>query len=59
MRRIKACLSSFVEDEAHSKNRILTPHYAATLQRCEVEKTVLAVQDTTALNYSRHPATEK
>jgi hypothetical protein len=50
--------SRFFEDEAHTMNRILAPHYATTLQRCAAEKTVLAVQDTTALNYSRHPATQ-
>jgi hypothetical protein len=37
---------------------LLNPHYEATGQRLAGEKLVLAVQDTTALNYSAHPATE-
>jgi hypothetical protein len=37
---------------------LLNPHYQATEQRLAREEVVLAVQDTTALNYSTHPATE-
>ena len=37
---------------------ILASHYEATRSRCKQEKVVLAVQDTTSLNYSAHPATE-
>ena len=37
---------------------LLKPHYEATQQRVAAEKVVLAVQDTTSLNYSTHPATE-
>jgi len=37
---------------------LLQPHYQATVQRLKGEKVVLAVQDTTRLNYSTHPATE-
>lgn len=36
---------------------ILKPHIEATQQRIGREKIVLAVQDTTSLNYSTHPAT--
>lgn len=37
---------------------LLKPHSEATQQRVAAEKVVLAVQDTTSLNYSTHPATE-
>ncbi len=37
---------------------LLEAHYQATVQRLAGEKVVLAVQDTTSLNYSPHPATE-
>jgi len=36
---------------------ILAPHYASTAERMNREAVVLAVQDTTSLNYSAHPAT--
>jgi hypothetical protein len=36
---------------------LLEPHIDATQQRIRKEKVVLAVQDTTSLNYSTHPAT--
>jgi hypothetical protein len=48
----------FFEDERHTMESLLTPHYEATGQRCGQEKIVLAVQDTSSLNYSTHPATE-
>jgi hypothetical protein len=37
---------------------ILAPHYESTLSRCAKEKVVLAIQDTTSLNYTTHKATE-
>jgi hypothetical protein len=37
---------------------LLKSHSEATQQRIAAEKVVLAVQDTTSLNYSTHPATE-
>lgn len=37
---------------------ILQPHYQATARRAGAEPLVLAVQDTTDLNYSAHPATK-
>ena len=37
---------------------VLVGHYAATAQRGRDQKVILAVQDTTELNYSAHPATE-
>jgi hypothetical protein len=37
---------------------LLEPHYEATRQRLADQPVVLAVQDSTSLNYSTHPATE-
>jgi hypothetical protein len=37
---------------------VLQGHYAATARRARKEKLILAVQDTTELNYSAHPKTE-
>ena len=37
---------------------ILGSHYQSTMNRIREEEVVLAVQDTTSLNYSLHPATE-
>jgi len=37
---------------------LLEPHYQATRQRLTKEKIVLAVQDSTSLNYTAHPATD-
>jgi hypothetical protein len=39
-------------------DKILAPHLQSTWKRMAPEKIVLAVQDTTFLNYSTHPATE-
>lgn len=36
---------------------ILASHIAATVERCAAHPRILAVQDTTLLNYSHHPAT--
>ena len=41
-----------------SMEAILEPHYESTLRRAAKEKTILAIQDTTSLNYSAHQATE-
>jgi hypothetical protein len=38
--------------------KVLQSHYEATAKRTGEHKIVLAVQDTTSLNYSAHPATE-
>ena len=37
---------------------LLEPHIEATRQRIRRERIVLAIQDTTSLNYSTHPATQ-
>ena len=39
-------------------HKVLEPHYQATEQRLQREAVVLAVQDTTSLNYTAHPGTE-
>jgi hypothetical protein len=41
-----------------SMDKVLEQHYEATRSRISQESVVLAVQDTTSLNYSAHPATE-
>jgi uncharacterized protein DUF4338/transposase Tn5 family protein/transposase-like protein len=49
----------FLEHPATSLEAVLAPHYAATLGRISREAVALAVQDTTSLNYTAHPATQK
>ncbi len=49
----------FLEHDHTTLDTLLAPHYAATVRRVSQEPVVLAVQDTTSLNYSTHPATEK
>jgi len=48
----------FLEEKNNTMEKILKPHYQATQHRCKQEKVVLAVGDSTTLNYSAHPATE-
>jgi Transposase DNA-binding/Transposase Tn5 dimerisation domain len=48
----------FVENEAISPAAIRAPHHQATLQRVCSHPIILAVQDTTVLNYSTHPCTQ-
>ena len=48
----------FFEDEKHTMEKILTPHYESTQQRIQQQKVALAVQDSTSLKYSTHPATK-
>jgi hypothetical protein len=55
--RTKAVYRFFDHPEI-TMDRILKPHYEATLGRASQEEVVLAVQDTTTLNYTAHPATE-
>jgi hypothetical protein len=49
----------FLDHPETSMEAILEPHYQATVARMSREAVILAVQDTTTLNYSAHPATEK
>ena len=55
--RTKAAYRFFQHPET-TMDVLLEPHHEATQQRIGKEKIVLAVQDTTSLNYSTHPATK-
>jgi len=48
----------FFDNDRISMDAILTPHFEATTQRARGHEVVLAVQDTTSLNYTSHPMTE-
>jgi hypothetical protein len=48
----------FMSNQRVSMDRILEPHIASTIERLQEHKVVLAVQDTSSLNYTAHPATE-
>lgn len=48
----------FLDHPETTMEILLEPHYQATRERIGQEKIVLAVQDTTSLNYTAHPATE-
>lgn len=47
----------FFQHPETTMEALLEPHIEASQQRIAKEKIVLAVQDTTSLNYSTHPAT--
>jgi hypothetical protein len=47
----------FFSNEAIRPEQILSSHVAATVERMAAVPVVLAIQDTTTLNYSHHPAT--
>lgn len=47
----------FFEHPKTPMKLLLEPHYESTRRRIAGEKIVLAVQDTSSLNYSAHPAT--
>jgi hypothetical protein len=48
----------FFQNPRVTMSGVLQSHYQATARRMCAEQVVLAVQDTTSLNYSTHPATE-
>jgi hypothetical protein len=48
----------FFEHPQVTMDELLKPHYEATFHRCRQERTVLAVQDTTALDYHGLQETE-
>ena len=48
----------FLDHRETSMERVLAPHLEVTLSRLKGERVVLAVQDTTTLNYTAHPAAE-
>ncbi len=47
-----------LSSEGVSMQHILEPHQASTVERCQMEKVVLAIQDTTTLNYHGLKATD-
>lgn len=47
----------FLENQAIEPGAIRQAHHEATLQRLRAHRLVLALQDTSALNYSSHPQT--
>ncbi len=55
--KTKAAYRFFDHKRATLMN-LLEPHIEATTKRVAKEKVVLAIQDTTSLNYGTHPATE-
>lgn len=55
--KTKAAYRFFDHPRVHMQE-VLEPHYHATEERLQREAVVLAVQDTTTLNYTAHPATE-
>ncbi len=48
----------FLENPEITLDKILHSHYESTLGRLKGEKIILAIQDTTSLNYTTHMATE-
>ena len=48
----------FVDNEKVTPGKILEPHSERTVERMREYKTVLAIQDTTFLNYTHHPETQ-
>ncbi len=54
--RLKGAYRLLSNDDVSMRD-ILAPHYASTAERMNTEPVVLAVQDTTSLNYSTHAAT--
>jgi hypothetical protein len=48
----------FFDQSAVSFERVLAPHLARTRQACRQGGEYLLIEDTTLLDYSRHPATE-
>ncbi len=48
----------FLDHERATLQNLIAPHIDATTRRVAKEKVVLAIQDTTSINYSTHPATE-
>jgi hypothetical protein len=48
----------FMDNKGTGMDPILTSHYEQTIRRMEPEKLVLAVQDTSPLDYTAHPLTQ-
>ena len=56
--KTKAAYRFFAHQDT-SMEKILEPHYETTLHRARKNAVALAVSDTTTLDYSTHPATER
>jgi hypothetical protein len=48
----------FFDNDDVTPGRILAPHQQRTVERMALHPRVLAIQDSTSLNYTRHPKTE-
>ena len=48
----------FFDNPKVSPDQILAPHYQRTVKRMKAHSLVLAIQDTSFLNYTHHPQTE-
>jgi hypothetical protein len=48
----------FFDNDDVTPERILAPHQQRTVERIALHPRVLAIQDSTSLNYTRHPKTE-
>jgi hypothetical protein len=55
--RTKAAYRFFDHPDVRMET-LLAPHYTATARRCHGQPVVLAVQDSSSLNYTAHPSTE-
>ena len=56
-KELKAAYRFFNQPQA-SYERILTPHWGRTLEGCRVPGEYLLIEDTSLLDYTKHPATE-
>ena len=48
----------FFDNEKVSAEKVLDPHFQQTVERMRGHERVFAIQDTTYLNYTHHPATQ-
>lgn len=48
----------FFDNDKANPLSMLEPHFRSTIQRAESQKVVLALQDSTKLNFSHHPETQ-
>lgn len=48
----------FFSNERVTREGVLLPHIDSTVERCNRQKAILAIQDTTSLNLTRHKATK-
>ena len=48
----------FFDNQKVSSEQVLSPHFQRTVERIQAHKRVFAIQDTTYLDYTDHPATQ-